>query len=110
MKSYDRVVVWLDYLDSERKRAQGRRVPMNSCSRAPTLEELTLACNRLKLEPEPQVARYPAVPLRTSGYVSIKKTAKKQQTLMQIARELSKVKGEKAVSGSGSVSSSKKKS
>jgi len=96
LKSYDRLVIWLDYLDSERKRAEGRRVPMNSCSRSPTLEELTLACNRLKLEPEAQVARYPGGASRTSGYVSIKKTAKKQQTLMQIAREVSKVKGEKA--------------
>jgi signal recognition particle subunit SEC65 len=82
---------------------------MNSCSRSPTLEELTLACNRLKLEPEAQVARYPAGPLRTSGYVSIKKTAKKQQTIMQIARELSKVKGEKAVGSSGNQPPSKRK-
>ena len=70
MKSYERVVVWLDYLDSERKRSEGRRVPLNSCSRAPTLD----------------------------GYVSLKKTAKKQPALIQIARELARVKGEKAAS------------
>ncbi|MGA2199741.1 MAG: signal recognition particle subunit SRP19/SEC65 family protein [Nitrososphaerales archaeon] len=96
LKSYDRLVVWLDYLDSERKRSEGRRVPMNSCSRAPTLDELTLACSRLGLQPEAQVARFPGAASRASGYVSIKKTAKKQPTVIQIARELSKVKGEKA--------------
>jgi signal recognition particle subunit SEC65 len=44
------------------------------------------------------VARYPPVPARTSGYVSLKKTAKKQPALIQIARELARVKGEKAAS------------
>lgn len=82
MKSYDRVVVWLDYLDSERKRSEGRRVPLNSCSRSPTLEELALACRRLNLDPEPQAARYPSVSSRVSGYVSIKKADKKQPTLV----------------------------
>lgn len=97
MKSYDRFVVWLDYLDSERKRTEGRRVPLNSCTRSPTLEELTLACSRLSLEPEAQSARYPSNTLRQSGYVSVKKTGSKQKTVMQIARELSKVRGGKVV-------------
>jgi signal recognition particle subunit SEC65 len=96
LKSYDRLVVWLDYLDSERKRSEGRRVPLNSCSRSPTLEELTLACNRLNLQPQAQEARYPSGPLRHSGYVSIRKGAKKQPTLILIAREVSKIKGERA--------------
>ena len=90
------MVVWLDYLDSERKRSEGRRVPLNSCSRSPSLEELTLACSRLDLQPEPQAARFPSAPSRSSGYVSILKTSKKQQTIIQIARELSKIKGERA--------------
>ncbi len=96
MKSYDRFVVWLDYLDSERKRSEGRRVPLNSCSRAPTLDELTLACARLNLHPEPQVARFPSAASRISGYVSVDKRSRKQPELMQISRELSKVKGERA--------------
>ena len=103
MKSYDRFVVWLDYLDSERKRGQGRRVPLNSCTRSPTLEELTLACSRLGLEPESQPARYPSRTLNESGYVSVKKTASKQKILIQIARELSKVRGEKPSPGSGNL-------
>jgi len=98
LKSYDRVVVWLDYLDSERKRSEGRRVPLNSCSRGPTLEELTLACGRLGLDPEPQTARFPPSAGRPSGYVSIRKVPKKQATMIQIAREVSKIKGEKAAS------------
>lgn len=95
MKSYDKQIIWLDYLDSERKRSQGRRVPLNSCTRAPSLDELTLACNRLKLEPEAQAARYPSDITRLSGYVSVKKTGTKHKTLISVARELSTVRGER---------------
>jgi signal recognition particle subunit SEC65 len=94
LKSYDRQIVWLEYLDSERKRNEGRRVPLNSCTRSPTLDELTLACNRLKLEPEAQPARYPSNISRQSGYVSVRKVSKKRETVMMIARELSKIRGE----------------
>jgi signal recognition particle subunit SRP19 len=97
LKSYDRQIVWLEYLDSERKRNEGRRVPLNSCIRSPTLDELTLACNRLKLDPEAQPARYPSNISRPSGYVSVKKGSKKHETVMMIARELSKVRGERTV-------------
>jgi signal recognition particle subunit SEC65 len=95
LKSYDRQIIWLEYFDSERKRTEGRRVPMNSCTRAPTLEELTSACTRLSLEPEAQAARYPSNISRQSGYVSVKKSSKKQMTIISVARELSKVRGEK---------------
>ena len=97
MKSYDRFVVWLEYLDSERKRSEGRRIRLDSCTRSPTLEELTLACERLKLEPEAQAGRRPGVSARVSGYVSIKKGQKKPKhaIMMQIARELSNVRGQR---------------
>jgi signal recognition particle subunit SEC65 len=96
LKSYDRYVVWLEYVDSERKRSEGRRVPLNSCSRSPTLDELALACSRLNLQPQAQAARFPSSSLRASGYVSVRKVAKKQPELIQIARELARVRGEKA--------------
>ena len=93
MKEYERVVVWLDYLDSERKRREGRRVPLNSCVRAPTLEELLQACKKLGLDAQPQKAFLPRSPRRQSGYVSIGKKGQKQQLITSIARELSKIRG-----------------
>jgi signal recognition particle subunit SRP19 len=93
LKEYERIVVWLDYLDSERKRAEGRRVPLNSCVRAPTLEEVAQACKRLDLDAQPQKAFHPKAPRRQSGYVSIKKQGKKQQVIVAIARELSRIRG-----------------
>ena len=93
MKEYERVVVWLDYLDSERKRSEGRRVPLNSCVRAPTLDEVMLACKKLNLEAQPEKAFHPKAARRQSGYVSIKKKGPKQQIIMSIAREMSKIRG-----------------
>ncbi len=93
MKEYERFVVWLDYFDSERKRAEGRRVPLNSCVRAPTLDEVMQACKKLNLDAQPQKAFHPRASRRQSGYVSIKKQGQKQQIIVAIARELSRIRG-----------------
>jgi signal recognition particle subunit SRP19 len=94
MKDYDRFVVWLDYFNSELKRNQGRRVPLNSSTRSPTLKELEEACRKLNLEPLSQSGRYPSSASKESGYVSIKKEKPKQALIMKIARELSAVRGQ----------------
>ncbi len=93
MKDYDRHVFWLEYFDSELKRSEGRRVPMSSATRAPTLPELGEACRRLNLQPQPQPARFPSNPAKESGYVSVTKSSPKQSLLLRIARELSVVRG-----------------
>jgi len=93
MKDYERYVLWLDYFDSEGKRSDGRRVPLSSATRSPTLAELTEACRRLNLQPEPQAARFPSQPANESGYVSVKKTKPKQALTLRVARELSTVRG-----------------
>jgi signal recognition particle subunit SEC65 len=94
MKEYERQVLWLDYFNSEAKRSDGRRVPLSSATRAPTLEELEEACRRLNLQPTPQRAHYPGQRLRESGYVSVPKSKPKQALLMRVAKELSVVRGQ----------------
>ena len=93
MKEYDRHVFWLEYFDSALRRSQGRRVPLSSATREPTLPELTEACKRLSLQPEPQAARYPSDTAKTTGYVSVPKSTPKQALMLRIARELSVVRG-----------------
>jgi signal recognition particle subunit SRP19 len=93
MKEYEKYVIWLDYFNSELKRREGRRVPLNSATRAPTIEELSEACRRLNIQPVAQVARYPPSPARVSGYVSVMKAKPKHALLMKIAKELSVVRG-----------------
>ena len=94
MKDYARHVFWLDYFDSELKRSDGRRVPLSTATRTPTLAELGEACRRLNLQPQPQPARFPSRPARESGYVSVTKSTPKQVLLLRIARELSIVRGQ----------------
>ena len=93
MKDYERQIFWLDYFDSELRRSEGRRVPLSAATRAPTLPELNEACRRLNLQPQPQDAHYPPLPLKESGYVSVIKATPKQALLIKIARELSVVRG-----------------
>ncbi|HYB75917.1 MAG TPA: signal recognition particle subunit SRP19/SEC65 family protein [Nitrososphaerales archaeon] len=93
MKEYERQVIWLDYFNSELKRREGRRVPMHSATRSPTLEELGEACKRLKIESVTQPAQFPLSPTRQSGFVSVPKSKPKQGLVMTIAKELSVVRG-----------------
>ena len=93
MKEYEKYVIWLDYFNSELKRREGRRVPLNSATRVPTIEELTEACRRLNIQTVAQVARYPSSPSRESGYVSVMKTKPKHALIMKVAKELSVVRG-----------------
>ena len=71
-------------------------MPLNSCVRSPTLEELLEACKRLKLEPEARQSLYPKKFQQPSGYVSVKKIPTKMKLLVNVARELSVVRGERA--------------
>jgi signal recognition particle subunit SRP19 len=109
LKEYERYVIWLDYFNSELKRREGRRVPLNSATRAPTLEELGEACRRLNIQPATQVARYPSSPSKESGYVSVTKTKPKHALLMKVAKELSIVRGIAQRKQGSSHSSQKKK-
>ena len=94
MKDYGRFVVWLDYLNSELKRREGRRVPLSAAMRSPKILELEEACKRLNLEPQPQVARFPKYARRESGYVSVKKNGAKQMILLRIAKEMAVKRGQ----------------
>ncbi len=93
MKDYDRYVLWLEYFNSELKRTEGRRLPLSSATKAPTLEELGEACRKLNLQPSAQAARYPGSPGRESGYVSVVKSKPKRALLLKVAKELTVVRG-----------------
>lgn len=93
MKEYERYVIWLDYFNSELKRGEGRRVPLSSATRAPTIKELVEACKRLNIQPVAQAARFPSSPSRESGYVSVVKTKPKHALIMKVAKELSVARG-----------------
>jgi signal recognition particle subunit SEC65 len=98
MKDYKRYVVWLDYFNSTISREKGRRIPLDKSVKDPTIEELGEAARRLGYRPDPQVAKVPSHPYILSGYVSIEKKSgmKKSQVIMDMAKTLSAVRGERS--------------
>jgi signal recognition particle subunit SRP19 len=94
MKEYEKYVLWLDYFNSELKRSEGRRIPLSSATKAPTLDELSEACRRAGVQAEPNHAKFPLSALKQSGYVSVPKNKPKQALISKIAKELTVVRGQ----------------
>lgn len=101
MKDYDRLVIWVDYFNSNIGRSEGRRVPLNMTVRNPTLQELEEAARRAGYEYESQEAAYPKRMRSKSGYVSIKRRKTKVETIKEIAALLSTIRGEERREGKG---------
>jgi len=98
MKEYGKLIIWVDYFNSAIKRSEGRRVPLSSAVRNPTIEELIHASKGLGYTPESQEGYYPKRSKVTSGYVSLKKKESKSVTIRKLASRLVRVKGEKKMS------------
>jgi signal recognition particle subunit SRP19 len=97
LKDYKRHVVWLEYFNSSLSRKQGRRIPLDRAVKEPKLEELAEAARRLNYSPEQEVVKHPKRATVLTGYISIEKhnPKKKGATLLEIAKSLSTVRGEK---------------
>ncbi|MFQ6011038.1 MAG: signal recognition particle subunit SRP19/SEC65 family protein [Nitrososphaerales archaeon] len=95
MKEYGKLIIWIDYFNSAIKRSEGRRVPLRSAVRDPTLDDLMGATKRLGYSPESQEAYYPKRDKVRSGYVSVEKKESKMVTVNKVARILGQIKGEK---------------
>jgi signal recognition particle subunit SRP19 len=66
-------VIWPAYIDSERSRAEGRRVPLDVAVPGPTLDEIAQAAGQVGYDAiiEREVA-YPREPHTASGRVLVK--------------------------------------
>lgn len=95
MKEYGKLIIWVDYFNSAIKRSEGRRVPLSSAVRDPTLQELVHATKGIGYSPEPQEGYYPKRSKVKSGYVSLTKKVSKSITVKKVANRLVQVKGEK---------------
>jgi signal recognition particle subunit SRP19 len=98
LKEYKRHVVWLEYFNSSLSRKQGRRIPLDRAVKDPKIEELAEAARRLNYTPEQEIVKHPKRATVLSGYISIEKKnpKKKGATLLEIAKSLSTVRGEKS--------------
>lgn len=88
MKDYNLLILWLDYFNSNLKRSEGRRVPLNLSVKNPTLDELVKAAKLAGYNPKPSVASYPKRGLTPSGYIAVVKTKSKSVVSKEIAEAL----------------------
>ena len=90
MKSYDHVVVWLDYFNKTLSRQKGRKVAKEKCVFDPSLNELIESAKSAGLEPtatEDQV-RFPRRPFVRSGYIVLEKKLPKTKILDKISEKM----------------------
>ncbi len=85
-----RIIVWPVYLDSNKTRKEGRRLPKNFAVPNPKISEIKNACIKLGLEPVVEEEKsYPKSWWEKSGRVVIDKNMSKNQTLKEIAKKIS---------------------
>jgi signal recognition particle subunit SRP19 len=66
-------VIWPAYLDADRSRTEGRRVPASSAVEKPTVEEIAEAVKQVGYDAViERDAAYPREPWRESGRVRVK--------------------------------------
>jgi signal recognition particle subunit SRP19 len=88
----DRTVLWPVYFDSTRTRAEGRRVPKRLSKPSPTLDAVGKAVGNLGLSYEVvSDASHPRFHWRKIGFVLVKKTKPKNQLVMEVAKEISRL-------------------
>jgi len=94
LKEYGKIILWLDYFNSNFSRREGRRLPLSQCVKNPKLEELVKAAERLGYKVEAFKAKHPKRNYLDSGYIMIEKKKRKGEILRDIAIMLTKVRGE----------------
>ncbi|MGQ9469405.1 MAG: signal recognition particle subunit SRP19/SEC65 family protein [Nitrososphaerales archaeon] len=94
MKDYNLLILWLDYFNSNLKRSEGRRVPLNLSIKSPTLDELIKAAKLAGYNPKPFSASHPKRGLTPSGYITIERIKPKSMALREVSKALIMVRGE----------------
>ena len=90
MKSYDHVVIWLDYFNKTLSRKKGRRLPKDKCVFDPSLNELIESSNDAGLKPTEtdDKVRFPKRAYVRSGYIILEKKFSKTEILNKISKKL----------------------
>ena len=90
MKKINGLVIWPAYIDSNKSRSQGRRIPKRLAVKSPRLDEITKAARDLGLKPEvyPEKA-YPKASYEKSGVVIVMGKQKKTDLLKKLAARIS---------------------
>lgn len=88
----DKLIIWINYIDSQKSKREGRKISKGEAVASPTLGEIQSAAEKLGLHPliEKEKA-YPREWWGSSGRIVIEKGKQKNKVLREIAREIMKM-------------------
>ena len=88
-------MIWPPNIDSQKSRADGRKIAERDAVASPTLKEIEEAARRLGLNPIVEKEKaYPKEWWEVSGRVLVDKVKPKSLILKEVAREIKKMRGE----------------
>ena len=81
-----RITIWPVYIDSEKSKKEGRRIPKENSVPSPKLREISNAAKKLQLNPEIENNKsYSRSWWESSGRVIVDKSMTKRETLIKIS-------------------------
>ena len=84
-----KLVIWPNYIDATKTRAEGRILPKKASVKSPVLREIEKAAKELGLNPVLEADKaYPKSWWETSGRVLVDRKAPKSVTVKQIAGKI----------------------
>jgi signal recognition particle subunit SRP19 len=85
------VVIWPAYIDSEKSRAEGRKISVKKAAASPRLSEIEAAAKKLGYHPQTEKEKaYPKTWWDKTGLVRVEKIKSKTLILKEISAEIKK--------------------
>lgn len=85
------VVIWPAYIDAEKSKTEGRKIPKKLAVPSPKLAEIEKAAKTLGLNPGIEKEKaYPKTWWEKSGLIRVEKKKAKNAILKEIAKEIKK--------------------
>jgi signal recognition particle subunit SRP19 len=82
-------IIWLAYIDAEKSRAEGRKIPAKKALASPSLKEIEAAAKKLGLNPKTEKEKaYPKAWWEKTGLIKVDKKKSKILILAEIAKEI----------------------
>jgi signal recognition particle subunit SRP19 len=93
MRKSTNAIIWPVYFDVTKSKSEGRRVPKNLAVINPKILEIKEAADNLGLQNAVRPsAGYPKTPWSKMGTLTVEKKEAKEQIIIKIAKQLTKIK------------------
>jgi signal recognition particle subunit SRP19 len=93
MRKSDNAIIWPVYFDVAKSKSAGRRVPKNLAVISPKILEIKEAADKIGLQNSINpTAGYPKTPWIKMGMLTVEKNEPKEQIILKIVAQLTKIK------------------